>query len=80
MGLPSIQVILAENQKEAAIALMQLSAVLSLSESGILNGELKVLIIRADKAQLINLSKRSAEICCGNGADIVCGQMSMTND
>jgi UDP-2,4-diacetamido-2,4,6-trideoxy-beta-L-altropyranose hydrolase len=80
LGLPTVMLVLAENQKGAACALTHLGAALSVSELAHLNGELQRLIKQANKARLATLSKHSAEICCGIGSQIASNHLSITND
>lgn len=73
LGLPTIQLVLAENQKEAAAALAELGAVESISSIDILSMELPSLIQRIQNHYKLQqkLSERAAQVCNGAGALVI---------
>jgi UDP-2,4-diacetamido-2,4,6-trideoxy-beta-L-altropyranose hydrolase len=75
LGLPTIQLALADNQKEAALALTQMSAALSINLSTYFTTDLKLLIDCLDTLCMNTLTNRSAAICNGNGPASVITQL-----
>ena len=75
LGLPSIQLVLADNQKEAALALTEMTAALSLNVSAQLSVDLKFLISSIDPQCMKSLAVRSAAICNGLGPEAVISQL-----
>lgn len=71
LGLPSIQLVVAENQNEAASALAHMNAVLSINLSPRFSTELKILIASIDSPCMEKLAKNSAAICNGRGPETV---------
>lgn len=76
VGLPTIQLVLAANQKEAALALTEMSAALSINSTTNFTTDLKVLFDRIDQQCMKDLSKRSASICDGRGSEAVIDQLT----
>ncbi len=79
LGLPAIQLVLAANQKEAALALTEMSAALSINFSAQLTTDLKHLINRIDAQRMKTLTNRSAAICNGRGPEAVIIQLMTLN-
>ena len=75
LGLPAIQLVLADNQKEAALALTEKSAALSINLSTYFTTDLKLLIDCLDTLCMKTLTNRSAEICNGHGPASVITQL-----
>jgi UDP-2,4-diacetamido-2,4,6-trideoxy-beta-L-altropyranose hydrolase len=75
LGLPTLQLVLADNQKEAALALTKMNAALSLNVSTQLSADLKTLIARVDTQCMTSLANRSAGICNGRGPEAVIAQL-----
>ena len=71
LGVPSIQLVLADNQKEAAAILEQLNAVIAISSVEELPSIFQATILQRDYNALLSLMKRSAEICDGHGTAVV---------
>lgn len=82
LGLPSILVILAENQKRGAIALAAKGAGVLLGEVADINLRLPVLMKELDNCKLREFSKAASMLTDGNGAFRVARHMSppCTND
>ena len=77
LGLPTIQLVLAANQKEAALALTEKSAALSINFSTTVWADLKALFDGIDKQCMKDLTKRSASICNGQGSHAVIDRIMM---
>jgi UDP-2,4-diacetamido-2,4,6-trideoxy-beta-L-altropyranose hydrolase len=77
LGLPTIQLVLAANQKEAALALTEIGAALSISVSTQFTTDLQLLIDEIDFQQMKTLTDQSACICNGRGHDAVITQLMM---
>ena len=75
LGLPAIQLVLADNQKEAALALTEMSAALSINLSTYFTIDLKLLIDCLDTLCMKTLTNRSAAICNGHGPASVITQL-----
>lgn len=75
LGLPAIQLVLADNQKEAALALTEMSAALSINLSTYFTTDLKLLIDCLDTLCMKTLTNRSAAICNGHGPSSVITQL-----
>jgi UDP-2,4-diacetamido-2,4,6-trideoxy-beta-L-altropyranose hydrolase len=75
LGLPAIQLVLADNQKEAALALTEMSAALSINLSTYFTTDLKHLIDCLDTQCMKTLINRSAAICNGHGPASVITQL-----
>lgn len=82
LGLPSILVVLAENQKRGAIALAAKGAGVFLGEVADINLRLPVLIGALDNCKLRDFSRAAAMLTDGSGAFRVARHMSLpsTND
>lgn len=76
VGLPTIQLVQAANQKEAALALTEMSAALSMSSTTNFATELKAIFDRIDLQCMKDLSKRAASICDGRGSKAVIDQLT----
>lgn len=79
LGLPTVQLVLAANQKEASLALTEMSAALSINFSTQLTTDLKHLINRIDAQRMKTLTNRSAAICNGRGPEAVITQLMTLN-
>ncbi len=79
IGLPTIQLVLAENQKEAALGLTELEAALSINVTEQFADDLKVLFAGIDLEKMNTLTQRSAAICNGKGSQVVCTQLMTSN-
>jgi UDP-2,4-diacetamido-2,4,6-trideoxy-beta-L-altropyranose hydrolase len=77
LGLPAIQIVLAANQKEAALALTEMSAALSINLTTHFTTDLKVLLDGMNQQCMKDLSKRSAAICNGRGFELIVDQLMM---
>ena len=75
LGLPAIQLVLADNQKEAALALTKMRAALSINLSTYFTTDLKLLIDCLDTECMKTLTNRSAAICNGHGPASVITQL-----
>lgn len=75
LGLPCILLVLADNQREAAAALVALQAAVCLDEPPQWAGGLKAFFEQADALRLRMLSTQSAALCDGNGTDAVSNQL-----
>lgn len=75
LGLPAIQLILAPNQKEAALALTKMSAALNINLSKKITTDLKFLIDSIDTKCMMDLANLSAGICDGRGSEAVVTQL-----
>jgi spore coat polysaccharide biosynthesis predicted glycosyltransferase SpsG len=75
LGLPTIQMVLAHNQKEVAEALERLGAVTSVSATGNTLDLLRRSVRSSSVAKMQMLSERAAQICDGRGASIVVQRM-----
>jgi spore coat polysaccharide biosynthesis predicted glycosyltransferase SpsG len=71
LGLPTIQLVLAANQKEAAMALAQMGVALSINASERLADDLRDLMARVDSQLMGTLTGQSAAICNGRGSSDV---------
>jgi len=73
LGLPTVQLILADNQREAGAALAATGAVEILAATETFTTDLSYLIrhIKEGSARLKSLSERAAVICDGNGTATV---------
>jgi UDP-2,4-diacetamido-2,4,6-trideoxy-beta-L-altropyranose hydrolase len=80
MGLPSIQLVLAENQRAAADALASMHAAIGFNQSLKWTNDFKGLFEKIDFKKLSDLSLRSAEICDGTGSQLVCKFIMTHND
>lgn len=78
LGLPAIQLVLANNQKEAASALALLGAVESVESINVLVPELSDLFTKLDDGFMKRLSERTATICNGRGALMVADFLAKT--
>lgn len=67
LGLPTIQLVLAQNQIEAALALSNARAVIAVSDVSMVSEQIQKLTLM----KLSSLSARSANICNGEGAQLV---------
>lgn len=67
LGLPTIQLVLAENQMECAEGFIRAGAVIGISSTIRVREELPALIDQLDPNQLRHMSKQSAQICDGRG-------------
>jgi spore coat polysaccharide biosynthesis predicted glycosyltransferase SpsG len=75
IGLPSIQLVLASNQKEAAQALTKRNAALSIDLSIHLTSDLKAILDAIDAQCMKTLTDRSVAICDGQGAKTLVDQL-----
>jgi len=71
LGLPTIQVILAENQRVAGANLASHGAVLTLNKDGLVNLQNIFFEIEIKKIRLETVSKNAGKITHGNGSTIV---------
>ncbi|MEW4981710.1 MAG: UDP-2,4-diacetamido-2,4,6-trideoxy-beta-L-altropyranose hydrolase [Cycloclasticus sp.] len=71
LGLPTIQIILAENQRVAAANLASHGAVLTLNKDGLVNLQNIFFEIEIKKIRLETVSKNAGKITYGNGSTIV---------
>lgn len=71
LGLPTVQLVLAENQNEAASALSSLAAVVSITSIADLLVILPDILRKIYPDQLSVLTKCSAQVCNGHGAQMV---------
>ena len=73
LGLPTIQLVLAANHKEAALALTQTGVALSITASETLADDLRTLMASIDSQLMSTLAEQSAAICNGRGSnDVIC--------
>lgn len=79
LGLPTVQLVLAANQKDASSALTEMSAALSINFSTQLTTDLKHLINCIDPQHMKALTNRSAAICNGRGPEAVITQLMTFN-
>lgn len=79
LGLPTIQLVLADNQREAATALSTMGAVESIASMDAVTTKLSDLLINLDTYFLKKLSECSAMICNGLGAPIITSFLLKTN-
>jgi UDP-2,4-diacetamido-2,4,6-trideoxy-beta-L-altropyranose hydrolase len=75
LGLPSIQLVLASNQKEAALALTIRNAALSIDSATNLTSDLKASLDAIDEQCMKTLTDRAAAICDGQGAESLVNQL-----
>ncbi|MEJ7804912.1 MAG: UDP-2,4-diacetamido-2,4,6-trideoxy-beta-L-altropyranose hydrolase, partial [Telluria sp.] len=75
LGLPAIQLVLADNQAEAAAALSALGAVASIGSAAGLADELAVLLMQLDGPRLQQLSQRAALVCDGRGTPGIAAEL-----
>lgn len=75
LGVPAIQLTLAANQKQAALALTEMGAALSINLSTHLTADLKRLIDSVDALCMTKLTSRSSAICNGRGPEAVITQL-----
>ena len=71
MGLPTIQLVLADNQNGAAAALAKKKAALTLPPLESLGPHIRAAIEKMSPAQLNILTKNSARICDGRGSGLI---------
>lgn len=75
LGVPTVQLVLAENQKEVAVALARIGAVLAVNMEMDLHGQIPGVIRQLDTEQLQHLSGCAATVCDGRGASFIAGQL-----
>lgn len=75
LGLPCIQLVLADNQKEAAVALAESGAAVWINGTAHFTQEFQHLIDGLDTKLMKSLTERSAGICTGNGSENVITQI-----
>lgn len=75
LGLPSIQIVLAANQVEAAYALTKAGAALSVNLLAPFTTELELLVNSIDTKAMRTLTENSTAICNGNGTTAVVAQL-----
>lgn len=80
LGLPTLLVVIAENQKQVAGHLQQVSAVVSLTLGDGLGAQLQRIFkgLDEDRSTLVNMSKNAAQITDGKGCQRVVCQMQDT--
>jgi UDP-2,4-diacetamido-2,4,6-trideoxy-beta-L-altropyranose hydrolase len=78
LGLPTIQLVLAANQKEAALALTQMGVALSINASETLADDLRALMTSIDSQLMSTLTEQSAAICNGSGSNDVISHLLKT--
>lgn len=71
LGLPTLMLVLADNQLEAASALSDMGAVYCINTHAKLATDLKGVIEKFDDFQMKQLTKQSTSICNGCGADVL---------
>jgi UDP-2,4-diacetamido-2,4,6-trideoxy-beta-L-altropyranose hydrolase len=76
LGLPTIQLTLAENQLNAANALIDMEAVIGIKSIYNFEHQLKMQIENINATQLLNLSSKSALITNGLGSSIICNYLT----
>lgn len=65
LGLPTLMIMLADNQKDIAFVLSQCNAVILVNEVSEINEQIDLLL--SDRDKLINIGKSASEICKGDG-------------
>lgn len=75
LGVPTIQLVLADNQKEAADALEELKAVISITAAQDLNSKEITRIQNVSTTQLLSLSTLAAAVCDGSGAPVIATEL-----
>jgi UDP-2,4-diacetamido-2,4,6-trideoxy-beta-L-altropyranose hydrolase len=76
LGLPTLMLVLAANQHDAAIALSGMGAVQCINLPAQLVTDLKRLIENVDALQMKRLSAQSAAICNGRGSEVMAAQLT----
>lgn len=69
LGLPSIVIILADNQRPAALALQRCGAAISIETGADIEQKMAEILSRVSARQLREISKNAAALCDGQGAD-----------
>ena len=75
LGLPTLMLVLAANQQEAASALSDMGAAHCINTPAKLATDLKGVIEKFDDLQMKQLTKQSAAICNGCGTDVLAAQL-----
>lgn len=75
LGLPTVMLILAANQHDAAIALSGMGAVKCINQPAQLVTDLKRFIENIDGLQMKRFSAQSAAICNGRGSEVIAAQL-----
>jgi spore coat polysaccharide biosynthesis predicted glycosyltransferase SpsG len=75
LGLPTLMVVLAANQQDAAIALSEVGAAKCISLDKHFATNLKRLVENMDASNMKQLSVQSADICNGHGAEFLATQV-----
>jgi UDP-2,4-diacetamido-2,4,6-trideoxy-beta-L-altropyranose hydrolase len=75
MGLPTLMLVLAANQQDAALALSDMGAAHCINMSAKLATDLKGVMEKIDALELKRLSEQSTAICNGRGADVLAEQL-----
>lgn len=75
LGVPTIQLVLAENQKEVAVALAEIGAVLAVDIARGLGGEISNVFRKLNAEQLQHLSSCAAKVCDGRAAPFIAEQL-----
>jgi spore coat polysaccharide biosynthesis predicted glycosyltransferase SpsG len=75
MGLPTLMIVLAANQQDAALALSDMGAAHCINMPAKLATDLKGEIEKIDALQMKRLSEQSTAICNGRGADVLAEQL-----
>lgn len=75
LGVPTIQLVLAENQKEVAAALAAIGAVLTLDVGLKLQEEMSSIFRELKKSRLVDLASCAAGVCDGRAAPFVAEQL-----
>lgn len=75
MGLPTLMLVLATNQQDAALALSEMGAAHCINMPTKLAIDLKVVMEKIDALELKRLSEQSTAICNGRGADVLAEQL-----
>jgi UDP-2,4-diacetamido-2,4,6-trideoxy-beta-L-altropyranose hydrolase len=75
MGLPTLMLVLAANQQDAALALSEMGAAHCIHMPAKLAIDFKSVIKKIDSLELKRLSEQSIAICNGRGADVLAEQL-----
>ena len=75
LGVPTLTIVLAENQQEVALRMECLQASLVITSTEGFENRLLELLMTLDEAQIKNLSERCRDICDGSGVPLVTEKM-----
>ena len=75
LGVPTLTIVLAENQQEVALRMECLQASLVITSTEGFENRLLELLMMLDEAQIKNLSERCRNICDGSGVPLVTEKM-----